>query len=437
MLPVTLFVLALGANGPLLAILYDWVPGFASFRGLAKFTFPLMLFVVLAIAMGADAILRGRIPTRQLSFGVAVTGVAVIAVGLWLMASPEHIAPWLQRVPQSGEAGLDPELVGSSQFTTSAGFQAGGSLLLAGVLLTTVAAMLLAAVTRPAWRLVPLAIVPLEALLFAGGSLGSANLADAVPAECRRMASEAASHERVLNTIFPNNGFLLGRSDAGGSDPAVLRRYAVFITVSEGGSPGDASQHLPFTRLSPVLAMLRVRFACVRQGDRMAVFENPTEPLPPVLLVHEYRVLPDGDAVLGGVLRDDFDPRRMVLLEEAPEPAPSPRATVGAARVLSLTSDTLEVEVDIPEAAILLITDQYSRYWRARPVDSARSPQSRYQVLPANYVLRAIPLAPGRHHVLFEYRPPLWTASAIVSLVAVTLWIALWIGHARRTKVRP
>jgi hypothetical protein len=430
-LPVTLFLLALGGNGPLLEPMYHWVPGFASFRGLAKFTFLLMLFVAFAVAIGADAILRGRIPTRQLSVGVAAAGIAIGAAGLWLTASPEHVAPWLERMRESGESGLDPTLVGGSPFTRLAGLQAGRSLSLAGVLLITVAGFLLAALRRPSLRLVPLAIVPLEALLFAGGSLELANLADAVPMECQRMAAQTTGHDRVLNTFFPNNGFLLGRSDAGGSDPAVLRRYAEFITVSEGGSPGDASQHLPFTRLSPALAMLRVRLACVRQGERIEIFENPTAPLPPVLLVHQYRVLPGRDAVLGAVLRDDFDPRRVVVLEESPDPAPSPGArTGGAARVLSVTSDTLEVEVDSPDGAILLVTDQYSRYWRARPVDPHRSVQSRYEVLPANYVLRAVPLAPGRHHVLFEYRPPLLAAGGIVSLVALTLWMGLWIGPA-------
>ncbi len=435
MLPVTLFVLALGANGPMLEAMYDWVPGFASFRGLAKFTFPLMLFVVLAIAMGADAILRGRMPTRQFSVGVAVIGAALVAAGLWLMASPEHLGPWLERLPQSGETGLDPALVGNNQFTGSAGVHAGRSLLWAGALVTLVAAVLLAAVRRPALRLVPLAVVPLEALLFVGGSLESSNLADAVLPECRRMASETAGPDRVLNTIFPNNGFLLGRSDAGGSDPAVLRRYAEFITVSEGGSPGDASQHLPFTRLSPALAMLRVRFACVRQGDQIVILENATAPLPPVFLVHQYRVLPGRNAVLGELVRGDFDPRRVVLLEEAPDPAPSPGTAAGAARILSLTSDTLEVEVDTPEAAILVITDQFSRYWRARPADPGRGPRSRYTVLPANYVLRAVPLAPGRHHVLFEYRPPLLKTGAIVSVVALTLWMGLWIGKPASTNV--
>ena len=39
-----LLLLALGVHTPLFRLLYDWVPGFASFRGISKFIFPAGLF---------------------------------------------------------------------------------------------------------------------------------------------------------------------------------------------------------------------------------------------------------------------------------------------------------------------------------------------------------------------------------------------------------
>jgi hypothetical protein len=426
LLAIAVSGLALGANGPLLRPLYDWVPGFASFRGLSKFTFLLMLFMTLAIGVGVDALLRRRLPSRRLVYIFALVGMGLVAAGLWLTISPDRVGAWMAAIRASGESGLPDEMFGDRGFIEAAGLQAGTSLLIAGLLWVVVAGSLLAT-SRVAWlRLLPLGLLPLELLMFAAVSIETSSLSDAVPSECRKVALLGAGDIRMLNTVFPNNGFLLGVPDAGGNDPAVLKRYAEFVTASEGGRAVDATQHLPFSRLSPALAMLRVRFACVRQGDRIQVFENATRPLPTVLLVSDYRVLPTAGAVLSEVVRESFDPRRVVLLEEPPVPAPSATLAPGVARVLARTSDTLEIEVDTPTPAILLVTDLYSRGWSAEAVVPENNPQRVYDVLPANYVLRAIPLTAGRHHLMLEYRPSLIVLGAVVSLLAVAGWVAAW-----------
>jgi hypothetical protein len=197
--------------------------------------------------------------------------------------------------------------------------------------------------------------------------------------------------------------------------------------ASAGGRPEDATQHLPFMRLSPALAMLRVRFAFVRQQNAIEVFENRTPPLPSVLLVSNYLVVPTRDALLAEVLREDFDPRRLVLLEQHPHPQPAASGAPGSEHVISWTSDTVELVVDTPSAALLLMTDQYSRDWRVRPL--MPSVQPAYDVLPANYVLRAIPLAAGRHHLLLEYVPAGLVPGAVVTCLALLAWIRGWMRN--------
>ena len=84
--------------------------------------------------------------------------------------------------------------------------------------------------------------------------------------------------------------------------------------------------------------------------------------------------------------------------------------------------------------AILLITDPYSRDWRAVPL--AGSSQQSYEILPADYILRAIPLAAGHHHLLVEYAPPSFRTGRAISLAAFVLWIGaaagLQLGGRRR-----
>jgi hypothetical protein len=357
----------------------------------------------------------------MVTLGVGALGLA--GAGAALLSTPERIAPWLAGIRDTLEGGLPPALFGDPDFIRAAGRHAGGSLLAAGGLLGLVAASLLFSVRWPRLRAVPLLLLSLEMGAFAATNLETSSLDDAVPVGCRAFIAERPGDYRLLNTIFPNNGFLLGVSDAGGSDPAILRRYAEFVVASEGGDPDRATQHLPFSRLSPALAMLRVRFAFVAQPGGIQFLENSTTPLPRLLLLSDYRVLPTRDAILSEMAKETFDPGRTVLLEQAPNPKPG-LGTGGTARVLSETSDTVEIEVAIAAPAVLLVTDPYSRDWRARALSPG--PQATYDVLPANYVLRGIPLTAGRHHLVVEYVPSGFVLGAFGSILAVILWGRAW-----------
>jgi hypothetical protein len=72
------------------------------------------------------------------------------------------------------------------------------------------------------------------------------------------------------------------------------------------------------------------------------------------------------------------------------------------------------------------VTDNYSRLWRATPL--APGPQEKYDVLPADWVLRAIPLAAGRHHIRLRYEPRgvllgfTVTGVTLLALLGATLW---------------
>jgi uncharacterized membrane protein YfhO len=50
--------------------------------------------------------------------------------------------------------------------------------------------------------------------------------------------------------------------------------------------------------------------------------------------------------------------------------------------------------------------------------------QSKYELLPANYILRAVPLAAGHHHLRVEYAPREFAIGTWISLVAGVLFLA-------------
>ena len=153
-------------------------------------------------------------------------------------------------------------------------------------------------------------------------------------------------------------------------------------------------------------------------------------------LVSAARVIPDRDDLMAAMQSPQFDPQRCVLLQTAPEPPPAPGALPGSVRLIDETSDTLTVEADLPQAAILLITDAYCTGWRARSLlPESRAVQASYEILPADYFLRAIPLKPGHHRLLVEYRPTAFVVGKWVSLTALAPYVLAGVALLLRRRL--
>jgi hypothetical protein len=231
-----------------------------------------------------------------------------------------------------------------------------------------------------------------------------------------------------------------GAYEIWGYDPGVLKRYAELIYYLCGGDPNQASQYLPPSQVrhyQAILSMLRWRYLFVgdAQNSVVSLADGPapeSKPLPHVWLVNDYRVLAGRDAIFVALSPErinpdvHFDVRQTVILESEPEPKPKPGGPLGTARIVRQNSDVLEIEADIPQNAILLVTDNYSRGWCASPL--GKNPQARYQVMPANYVLRAVPLAAGRHHFLLEYTPAGFRVGKWINIVMLGVYGVLWLG---------
>ena len=84
---LVLMLLALGAHTPLFRLLYDWVPGFARFRGMSKFTWQAELFLVVLAAGGLDRLLRARQVDGRFVAGVFVAVGVLLARRAWIVCS--------------------------------------------------------------------------------------------------------------------------------------------------------------------------------------------------------------------------------------------------------------------------------------------------------------------------------------------------------------
>ena len=423
LIALPLAILALGDHTPLLHILYEHVFGFDKFRAVAKFVMPMLLFVALGIGAGADALIRGRFGKRHLAVGVLLAGGVTLLIGTFLITRPDRISGFTSFIQQTHESDLPAAQVSDEQFIHTAGTQAGEALATSGILLFTLGTSLLLARRRAAWRWVPLALLPVEMLSFARANLGVAHVSDLVPKVVSGYIAAHPGDYRILSPFKEDNGFFIGQSDLWGNDPTPLMRYAEFMDFTQGVNPDHGSQYVYFQSLPKIFSLLRFRLAFIHTDHGYQIIDNPGA-LPHVLLVSNYQILPNRDAIFAQLKDPSFDPGKTVLLETAPTPQPQPSTTPGTVKFTENNSDSFTLEVDTPAPALLLITDLYSRDWHARPL--AGSVQTHYDVMPADYIIRAIPLAAGHHHLVVEYSPPSFRRGLIVSSVAWLVWVVLF-----------
>jgi len=251
-----------------------------------------------------------------------------------------------------------------------------------------------------------------------------------------RLVKETGSKHRIL-TENPYAGMSAGAFDVWGLDPMILRRYAHFIAFTQGKPEPTLSLRL--RRLPTLFGLVRLRYVVSIEGEVLNADPTGFAELPRALLVPSWRVVAGRETTLTKMVDGTFDPHRVVLLETDPGFAADTTAARnavqdnGTVRVADLSTDTLEIWADVPRASILLVSDGYSDGWAATPLDDGD--QREYRVLPADYILRGIPLERGQHHLRLEYRPRAFVAGAWVSIASLVLYaglVATWI-YGRRS----
>jgi len=419
-----LTALALGRHLPILhRSLYLLLPGYGMFRSTARHAFLIALFLSILAGTGWQSLQESsRWPKKQailcLLAGLLLMGAALIlGVGAPLGLN----GAWgrlLQSLASSGEVMDGAWRLADADFAVlSCRFAAQKVLAGAGVLL---AASLLMGLMKFSRRFVYglLILAVLESAIFAFGSRSWTDLKLDYPEAWRRLLARSSPEERVLHdwTRAPNAALRLGVDDLWGYSPTILRRYAELIAASQGQDPEQTRAGQGFSRLHPIFSLLRCRHVLI--GEKHVRLPSP---LPRLLLVGDYTVIGDKHARLEAILSADFNPRRRVILETAPIPKPSGVAS-GSVRLLSMTTDRLDIEADLKAPALLLITDAYSLGWRAAGLSPG--PQDRYVVLPADHALRAIPLTAGRHAIRLQYRPVSFWWGFWISAIAAALYAA-------------
>lgn len=153
--------------------------------------------------------------------------------------------------------------------------------------------------------------------------------------------------------------------------------------------------------------------------QHVRVYEN-TRTLGRAYLVFNSVFAKDENEALNMVSADGFDGSTTVVLERGKKQQElSPLLSVERGKAVTLAvnePNLIEMDIDCPADALLVLTDTFFPGWSAR-VDGKEA-----EILHANYLFRAVAVPKGIHHVTFTYQPNsfliallLWTLGALVA----------------------
>jgi hypothetical protein len=154
---------------------------------------------------------------------------------------------------------------------------------------------------------------------------------------------------------------------------------------------------------------------------------------PRVYIVPQATTIPDVRRQIDELFGSSFDPAQTVMLT-APAPQAFGREGPAAevcARIVDDRANGVTVEAGVPQGGgYLLLLDSFAPGWRVTVDGTAAT------VLRANALFRAVRLTPGRHLVVFHYRPLSFLVGAGVSAASGLAMLMLWAFGRRKAAWR-
>jgi len=413
-------MIAMGPHTPLFGLMRQFVPLFSSFRVMGRIDILLALLIALLAGHGFDRLLQGVKVRPVLPLTVAFVGLLALTTGLALRAGflTAPFQAWVQKII------VAPGYVRAVDFGNPQWWQAAQScsayaLYSSGILMLLLGGLFF--IKNHLWRsrLVWLMVVA-DLMIFAWPQ---ARFFPTATVEYPGIAQFLKGHPgdyRNLNLINKDSNILMKAEGIWGLDPVLLKRYGEFMAFSQGINPDKATIDIPVVQNSYLFKLLRGRYAFVptQQGIQVALLHEDV--LPRFLVVSDYRVMTNRDEILAALNNPNFNFRQQVILETDPG---LPHPTLAAeplflTSILSSSNSRWEVEVTTFAPGVLLMTDSYAKGWHAKALPG--SVQQQYDLLPANYAVRGIPLTvAGKHLLEIKYIPPGFALGLWISVLTL------------------
>jgi hypothetical protein len=162
------------------------------------------------------------------------------------------------------------------------------------------------------------------------------------------------------------------------------------------------------------------------------VLEN-TAVLPKAWLVASVLQVTQQDRIIGLLQSPQFDPRQLALVESPPPlalkaPGTEPPGSAGSVKVKKYEGERIELSASVKENSLMVLGEKYYKGWKAL-VDGKAVP-----IVPANYILRGIYLAPGEHNVEFVFDPVAFKVGKYLTMISFLLFLVVLVREIRWQK---
>jgi hypothetical protein len=248
------------------------------------------------------------------------------------------------------------------------------------------------------------------------------------------------SRFRVMgdNTVLaPNTAAIYGLNDVRGCDFMSVRRYEELITGKAGDfwfyiKPVGPSMPESFQLLNVKYVLIPEPCSVLPDGydlvytNGIAIYRN-NACMDRALAVFDHQVERNPAAILTRVRSKSFDPRRILWLEEEPEPPAAPvknpvatAVPAASVRITSYEPDEVSIEASLSRPGFLLLLDTYFPGWTAK-VNGQPA-----RIYRADYNFRAVSLPAGKSVVRFAYQPNSFRTGLMLSAAGLLVLGAAW-----------
>lgn len=417
--------LSFGDHSPLFALLYNTLPGLRFFRGQERAAYLVSFSLAFLAGLAASHLVTWdrlqdfkatrRIQQAAILLFIVTAAIALSTLLLWL-GSPEAYAPFIGWTAFTAlVAGL---MVLALSFLLSRPHQTAPLLLVSGLLIFD---LFTVSIDRPSsYDPIP----PTQQLSMTPPPLLEPVLAD----------TNSVFRIDGYRGLHDNYGSLYRIADMRGISPLFL---AGPFTLQQGDLINPRAWELFAVRyVYTDWNELPVASAVIAQGqDRYGTvtLHRLTDPRPFALLLDQIEVIPDPQAALDRARAAEFDPRRVIILDQ-PVPGQSGAASSGLppgeAVITDFAPEQIRLSVTAPRQMILSLSLPYYPGWQAT-IDGTSTP-----ILKAYGAFTALVVPPGSYTVQLIYNPLSFRLGAWTSLLTIIVLIAAVVArfiHHRRT----
>jgi hypothetical protein len=425
-------ILALGKHTPLYYWCYKVIPMFDHFRGPSKFIFQASLFFCSFIAIGFDDFLKRDLFRRHMA--VACYFLAALLFGLagWVQYDEEGWHSLIYWVFKSSEVLIDAVRSHSQKLVTQSQTFAFYETQAAAFVLLGLGTLLWFS-NRRQWIKYGIGLLAItEVIIFAGQANETFQPLSKDDLNVATQMKSYSPDERILwsgdNNSPMKMGFL-GTWGYSSLEPLRIYYYSLYMARDKGLPLSIERIH---STAEPYLNLTRTRLVVGPQEYGLSKLMVNDHPFSRFLFMHEWEPASDMQAAVARVSDVGFDPRRTVVLESTPQILPDPHGGDSpAVHVQNENSDSMDIDFDLSAPTILMMTDAYAKDWHAHGL--AGSIQDEYQVMPADGVVRAIPVKAGHHHFTLEYLPRAFETGKWISFFTlVFIPTAFYFGRRRK-----